>query len=65
MESSAASAPIISGRLDTDLIRRTLRVMIISRTLEAKLSSLYKAGKIVGGVYLGTGQEAFSASLGC
>lgn len=39
--------------------------MIISRTLESKLSSLYKAGKIVGGVYLGTGQEAFSASLGC
>ncbi|MFT6181925.1 MAG: pyruvate dehydrogenase E1 component alpha subunit [Akkermansiaceae bacterium] len=39
--------------------------MILSRTLESKLSSLYKAGKIVGGVYLGTGQEAFSASLGC
>ena len=44
---------------------RTLRTMILSRTLESKLSSLYKAGKIVGGVYLGTGQEAFSASLGC
>lgn len=40
-------------------------MMILSRTLESKLSSLYKAGKIVGGVYLGTGQEAFSASLGC
>lgn len=39
--------------------------MIISRVLEAKLSSLYKAGKIVGGVYLGTGQEAFSAAIGC
>lgn len=49
----------------SDLIRRTLRQMILSRTLESKLSSLYKAGKIVGGVYLGTGQEAFSASLGC
>ena len=48
-----------------DLIRLTLRQMILSRTLEAKFSSLYKAGKIVGGVYLGTGQEAFSASLGC
>ncbi|MEN8864068.1 MAG: thiamine pyrophosphate-dependent dehydrogenase E1 component subunit alpha [Akkermansiaceae bacterium] len=53
------------GRSDADLIRRTLRVMITSRVLESKLSSLYKAGKIVGGVYLGTGQEAFSASLGC
>ena len=51
--------------VDGELMRRTLRVMILARTLESKLSSLYKAGKIVGGVYLGTGQEAFSASLGC
>ena len=36
----------------------------MSRTLENKLSSLYKAGKIVGGVYLGKGQEAISAALG-
>lgn len=32
--------------------------------MENKLSSLYKAGKIVGGVYLGRGQEAVSAALG-
>ncbi len=51
--------------IDSDLKLRTLRAMILSRTLESKFSSLYKAGKIVGGVYLGTGQEAFSASLGC
>lgn len=38
--------------------------MLKSRILENKLSSLYKAGKIVGGVYLGRGQEAVSASLG-
>ncbi|MBK1880934.1 thiamine pyrophosphate-dependent dehydrogenase E1 component subunit alpha [Luteolibacter pohnpeiensis] len=38
--------------------------MLRSRILENKLSSLYKAGKIVGGVYLGKGQEAVSASLG-
>ena len=50
---------------DVELMRRTLKTMILSRTLESKLSSLYKAGKIVGGVYLGTGQEAFSASIGC
>ena len=65
MESTSAPAPQISASFDDDLIRRTLKVMIVSRTLESKLSSLYKAGKIVGGVYLGTGQEAFSASLGC
>jgi acetoin:2,6-dichlorophenolindophenol oxidoreductase subunit alpha len=39
--------------------------MVLSRTLEEKLSSLYRAGgRIVGGVYLGRGQEAFSAAAG-
>ena len=38
--------------------------MLKARILENKLSSLYKAGKIVGGVYLGRGQEAVSATLG-
>lgn len=51
--------------IDAGLMRRTLQAMITSRTLENKLSSLYKAGKIVGGVYLGKGQEAFSGALGC
>lgn len=39
--------------------------MLGGRLMEQKLSALYKAGKIVGGVYLGKGQEAVSASLGC
>lgn len=38
--------------------------MLRARILENKMSSLYKAGKIVGGVYVGRGQEAVSASLG-
>lgn len=51
--------------IDRELVRRTLKTMLRSRSLENKLSSLYKAGKIVGGVYLGKGQEAFSGALGC
>lgn len=47
-----------------DHVRRTFLAMVTARTLEAKLASLYKAGKIVGGVYIGAGQEAVSASLG-
>lgn len=39
------------------------RWMLLSRTLEDKISSLYSAGKIVGGVYLGKGQEAFSTAM--
>ena len=47
-----------------EFLRRSFRAMLRSRILENKLSSLYKAGKIVGGVYLGRGQEAVSATLG-
>ncbi len=49
--------------LDRDHVRDVFRAMLTSRILENKLGSLYKAGKIVGGVYLGKGQEAVSASL--
>lgn len=39
--------------------------MLAARVLEDRLASLYRSGgKIVGGVYLGRGQEAFSAALG-
>jgi pyruvate dehydrogenase E1 component alpha subunit/2-oxoisovalerate dehydrogenase E1 component alpha subunit len=47
-----------------DFLRSAFQSMLRARILENKLSSLYKAGKIVGGVYLGRGQEALSASLG-
>ena len=47
-----------------DHVRRAFRAMLTARTLETKLASLYKAGKIVGGVYIGPGQEAVSASIG-
>ena len=48
----------------TNFLRACFRSMLRARVLENKLSSLYKAGKIVGGVYLGRGQEAVSATLG-
>lgn len=41
-----------------------LRWMIIARAFEERIVSIYRAGGIVGGVYLGRGQEAFSAALG-
>lgn len=40
------------------------RHMVRARLLEDKLAGLYRAGgRIVGGVYIGKGQEAFSAAL--
>lgn len=44
---------------------RAFRWMLLARTLDEKLASLYRAGKIPGGgVYLGKGQEALSAAVG-
>ncbi|MFN7138392.1 MAG: thiamine pyrophosphate-dependent dehydrogenase E1 component subunit alpha [Limisphaerales bacterium] len=40
------------------------RWMLLARLLDDKLASLYRAGKIFGGVYLGRGQEAVSVSVG-
>jgi acetoin:2,6-dichlorophenolindophenol oxidoreductase subunit alpha len=40
------------------------RGMVMARTFEDKISALYRGGKIVGGVYVGRGQEAFSYALG-
>lgn len=38
--------------------------MVRARVLEEKLGALYRGGRILGGVYLGKGQEAFSAAQG-
>ena len=48
-----------------ELFVRSYRWMLLARTLDEKLASLYRAGKIPGGgVYLGKGQEALSAATG-
>lgn len=40
------------------------RWMLLARTLEEKLVSLYRGGHITGGVYIGKGQEAVSVACG-
>ncbi len=40
------------------------RVMLLARLLDDKFASLYRMGKIHGGVFLGRGQEALSVSVG-
>src|SRR5213595_1065642 len=40
------------------------RWMLLTRTLEEKLVSLYRGGLITGGVYIGKGQEAVSVACG-
>lgn len=40
---------------------RAYRAMCMARAFDSKVSSLYKAGKIFGGVFLGRGHEAIAA----
>src|SRR6476620_2786928 len=43
---------------------KAYRIMLLARILDDKFASLYRMGKIHGGVFLGRGQEALSASVG-
>ncbi len=63
--SSSSAAPASSAsQITRERYLETYRWMLLARLLDEKLASLYRAGKINGGVYLGTGQEALSAALG-
>ena len=56
---SAASKPEPHERF-----LEAFRWMLLARTLEEKLVSLYRGGLITGGVYVGRGQEAVSVACG-
>lgn len=58
-EKSTGKKPAVHDRF-----LEAFRWMLLARILEDKLRSLYRGGMIVGGVYLGTGQEAVSAACG-
>lgn len=44
--------------------RRAFRWMLLARVAEEKIASLYRGGKITGGVFVGRGQEAISVATG-
>ena len=60
----AMSDVLPSASTGADQYVSAYRWMLLARRMEEKITCLYHAGKIVGGVYLGRGQEAFSAALG-
>src|SRR5947209_15265456 len=43
---------------------KAYRIVLLARLLDEKFASLYRMGKIHGGVFLGRGQEALSAAVG-
>jgi TPP-dependent pyruvate/acetoin dehydrogenase alpha subunit len=62
----SATAPLSSrpGNEFREWYEKAYRWMVLGRALDEKFASLYRAGKIYGGVFLGKGQEALSASIG-
>jgi len=72
VQSIATAMPSITGSATAagaresfrELYTRTFRWMVLARQLDDKLASLYRGGKIYGGVFLGRGQEALSAAVG-
>ncbi len=64
MSARAFQSASASVRVTADEFVAAYRGMLVARVFEDKVSALYRAGKIVGGVYIGRGQEAFSYALG-
>jgi TPP-dependent pyruvate/acetoin dehydrogenase alpha subunit len=64
IEMAHAVAQDISVNSVTDEYLSAFRWMLLARILDEKMASLYRAGKIFGGVYLGRGQEAVSVAIG-
>ncbi|HSY74148.1 MAG TPA: thiamine pyrophosphate-dependent dehydrogenase E1 component subunit alpha [Dongiaceae bacterium] len=56
--------PVSDIATTRDTTLAAYRFMLLARLLDDKFAALYRAGKIHGGVFLGRGQEALSASIG-
>jgi acetoin:2,6-dichlorophenolindophenol oxidoreductase subunit alpha len=56
--------PISKKAAPHERFLEAFRWMLLARTLEEKLVSLYRGGQITGGVYIGKGQEAVSVACG-
>jgi pyruvate dehydrogenase E1 component alpha subunit/2-oxoisovalerate dehydrogenase E1 component alpha subunit len=63
-ESVASTAPAGAALSFLELHAQAYRWMLLARVLDDKFASLYRAGKIHGGVFLGRGQEALSTAIG-
>src|SRR5260370_29078938 len=62
MAGSASEGAEVTTARDEHL--KAFRTMLLARLLDEKFATLYRGGKIYGGVFLGKGQEALSVSIG-
>lgn len=58
------SRPLTDESTSRETHIKAYRLMLLARVLDDKFASLYRAGKIHGGVFLGRGQEALSVAIG-
>ena len=64
VQSVLESGPVADESSSRETHIKAYRLMLLARVLDDKFASLYRAGKIHGGVFLGRGQEALSVSAG-
>jgi pyruvate dehydrogenase E1 component alpha subunit/2-oxoisovalerate dehydrogenase E1 component alpha subunit len=64
MQTLESPEPVEASLSFRDRTIQAFRFMVLARVLDDKLASLYRGGKIQGGVFLGRGQEALSVSTG-
>lgn len=63
LQATAAPSPLADSAFSQTYFA-AYRWMLLARLLEEKIASLYRGGKITGGVFLGRGQEALSVAVG-
>lgn len=64
LDTETRRASVVDKPARRELHLQAFRWMLLARQLDEKLASLYRGGKIFGGVFLGRGQEALSVSVG-
>ncbi len=55
---------VVENRALAEAYVQAYRTMLLARVLDEKFATIYRAGKIHGGVFLGRGQEALSVAAG-
>jgi len=64
VQSVLSPGPVGEISSTRDAYLKAYRLMLLARLMDEKFASLYRAGKIHGGVFLGRGQEALSVAAG-
>jgi len=64
VQTALKPGPMTDISLTRETYLKAFRLMLLARMLDEKFASLYRAGKITGGVFLGRGQEALSVAVG-